>query len=114
MEVFTVKYMFLIYADPAQPDTPELMARYRAITEDAAGRGALRGGDQLHRSHAATTVRVRNGETLLSDGPYAETKEQIGGYYILECGDLDEALAFASSIPNAEGGCIEVRPIMGG
>ena len=108
-----MRYMFFIYANPAQADTPELIARYRACTEEAAARGALLASDQLHRAHTAATVRVRNGEALITDGPYAETKEQIGGYYILECDDRDEAIAFASKIPNAEDGCIEVRPIMG-
>jgi hypothetical protein len=104
--------MFFIYADPAQPDTPDLRARYDSFTQDVAGRGALRGGHELHRSGTATTVRLRRGETLSTDGPYAETKEQIGGFYILECADLDEAIELASKIPNAEDGCIEVRPIM--
>jgi len=109
-----MRYMFLIYADPAQEDTPDLIAGYEAFTRDMASRGAMQAGDQLHRAHAATTVRVRNGETLTTDGPYAETKEQIGGYYVLECRDLDEAIEFASRIPNAADGCIEVRPMMGG
>lgn len=107
-----MRYMFLIYADPAQPDSPDRGAAYGAFTQHVAGQGALRGGDQLHRSDSATTVRVRGGDTVVSDGPYAETKEQIGGYYILDCNDLDAAIAFAAKIPNAADGCIEVRPIV--
>ena len=107
-----MRYMFLIYADPAQPDTPDIIAAYGAFTQDVVSRGAMRAGDQLYRSDSATTVRVRGGDTLVSDGPYAETKEQIGGYYILDCKDLDAAIAFAAKIPNAADGCIEVRPIV--
>ena len=107
-----MRYMLFIYADPDQRDTPELMSRYSAFSEETVRRGVMRAGDQLHRAPAATTVRVRAGKTLTSDGPYADTKEQIGGYYILDCKDLDEAVGFASKIPNAEDGCIEVRPIM--
>ena len=107
-----MRYMLLIYADPAQPDTPEIIAQYNAFTEEATSRRALCASDQLHRANTATTVRVRNGRTLTSDGPFAETKEQIGGYYILDCKDLDEAIEYASKIPNAADGCIEVRPIM--
>ncbi len=108
-----MRYMFLIYADPAQPETSELIASYNTFTQQTVDRGVMRAGDQLHRANRAITVRVRNGETLRSDGPYAETKEQIGGYYILDCQDLAEAVEFAAKIPNAVDGCIEVRPIMG-
>ena len=100
-----MRYMLLIYADPAQPDTPEIIAQYNAFTEEATSRRALCASDQLHRANTATTVRVRNGRTLTSDGPFAETKEQIGGYYILDCEDLDEAIEYASKIPNAADGC---------
>lgn len=107
-----MRYIFLIYGDPKQPDSPELGARYIRFTQDVVSRGVMRAGDQLHRSHTATIVRVRNGKTLTTDGPYAETKEQIGGYFILDCKHLDEAIELASKIPNAEDGCIEVRQIM--
>ena len=106
-----MRYMLLIYADPAQHDTPELIERYRAFTKEVSDCGALSSSDALQRSYAATTVRVRNGKVVTSDGPYAETKEQIGGYYVLECADLDQAIAFAAKIPNAEDGAIEVRPV---
>jgi hypothetical protein len=70
------------------------------------------GGDGLQPAATATTVRVRDGERLLTDGPYAETKEQLGGFYMLECKDLDEALSWAARIPEAKTGSIEVRPVM--
>ena len=70
------------------------------------------GGDGLQPTATATVVRVRDGERLLTDGPYAETKEQLGGYYVLECKDLDDALKWAAQIPEAAFGSIEVRPVM--
>jgi hypothetical protein len=72
----------------------------------------LRGGDPLEGTETATTVRVRNGNVATTDGPFAETKEVLGGYYILDCKDLDEALGYAAKIPGAKNGAIEVRPIM--
>jgi hypothetical protein len=107
-----MQYTFLIYADPAQPVSPELSADYDAFTQMVVGRGAMRGGNELQRAPTATTVRVRGGRTLTTDGPYAETKEQLGGFYILDCKDLHEAIEFASQIPNAADGFIEVRPIV--
>jgi hypothetical protein len=107
-----MRYMFLIYGDPDEPDTPALMERYQAFTRDVADAGALRDSAQLQRAFAATTVRVRDGRTLTTDGPYAETREQIGGYYVLECGDLDEAIETAARIPTAADGAVEVRPFM--
>ena len=71
----------------------------------------LRGGEELGATQAATTVRVRNGETLVSDGPYAEVKEALGGYFLLDCASLDQALDWAARIPSAEHGAIEVRPV---
>ena len=70
------------------------------------------GGEGLQPTATATTVRVRDGERMLTDGPYAETKEQLGGYYLLECKDLDDALSWAAQIPEAKSGAIEVRPVM--
>jgi len=107
-----MRYMFLIYGDPEQPDTPELMEKYGDFTQCVADRGILRAGDQLHRSPSAKTVSVRDAQTVATDGPYAETKEQIGGYYILECKDIDEAVEIAAAIPNAVDGYIEVRPLV--
>ena len=87
------------------------MAGYMKFGEEMGARGVLTGGERLRPSSDATTVQVRNGEVLTSDGPFAETKEQIGGYYIVDCKDLDEAVEVASKIPGALHGSIEVRPI---
>ena len=87
------------------------MARYGSFAEEMNGRGLLQGGERLRPTSDATSVRVREGEVLTSDGPFAETKEQIGGFYLVDCKDLDEAIEVASKIPTAENGTIEVRPI---
>ena len=108
-----MRYMFLIYGDPEQPDAPELMAKYGEFTQCVAERGVLRAGNQLHRAPSAKTVSVRGGNTIATDGPYAETKEQIGGYYIIDCRDMEEAVQVAASIPNAADGYVEIRPIVG-
>jgi hypothetical protein len=80
---------------------------------EAAGKaGVLLGGEALELSNTATTVRVRDGERMLTDGPFAETKEQLGGYYVLEAADLDAALSLAAQIPEAQFGGVEVRPII--
>lgn len=113
-----MRYMFLIYvagSGDAQPDAAEaqeMMAAYGAFGDEVRERGVYEAGDALLPVRTATTVRVRNGQTLTTDGPFAETKEQLGGYYILNCKDMDEALEFAAKIPNARDGSIEVRPIM--
>jgi hypothetical protein len=87
-------------------------ARYREFAQSAARDGVLRGGEVLDRPSSATTVRVREGEMLLSDGPFAETKEQLTGYFVFECDNLDQALALAARIPGAREGAIEVRPLL--
>ena len=106
-----MEYLLMIYADPNEKDDPRLLEGYGAFTKEVGERGVLRGGNRLHRAPEAKTVRVRNGQTVTTDGPYAETKEQIGGYYLLDCRDFDEAVEFAAKIPNARDGCIEVRPV---
>ena len=112
-----MRYALLICTDETAMEalSPEegaaMMAEYMAFTEEAAQRGVLRGGDRLHPSTDATTVRVRDGEVLTSDGPFAETKEQMGGYFIIECNDLDEAIKIAAMVPGARHGSVEVRPI---
>jgi hypothetical protein len=88
-----------------------LMAQYEAFGQEMAARGVLQGGERLRPTTEATTVRVQGGEVLVSDGPFAETKEQMGGYYLVDCTDLDEAIEVASKIPAAAHGTIEVRPI---
>jgi hypothetical protein len=89
-------------------------AAHRAVLDETQHRGILRAADPLEASATATIVRVREGEVLVTDGPFAETKEQLAGYYILDCEDLDEALAWAAKIPTGcagAAGCVEVRPI---
>jgi hypothetical protein len=87
------------------------MAKYGTFMEEMGERGVLLGGERLHPTSDATTVRVRDGEVLTADGPFAETKEQIGGFYLVDCKDLDEAIEVAAKIPGAAHGTIEVRPI---
>ncbi len=106
-----MQYMLLIYSQEDGPDDPEVMRRYGAFTQEVREAGKMVAGDRLEPSTAATTVRIRNGETLTTDGPFAETKDVLGGYYLLECESLDEALAYAERIPAAEHGAVEVRPI---
>ena len=89
----------------------DMSPEYAAFMKDAAERGVLLGGERLRLTSDATTVRVRNGETLTTDGPFAETKEQLAGYFLVDCKNLDEAIDVASRIPGAKDGSIEVRPI---
>jgi hypothetical protein len=108
-----MKYIFLTYDDEAHParGTPERIAEYDAFTQSARAAGAMLDVSRLRPSDTATTVRVRNGDAATTDGPFAETKEQLAGYYILDCEDLDEALTYAMKIPAAETGAVEVRPV---
>lgn len=113
-----MKYLLMIYGNEAEyaalteAENAALIAEHDVFTEEAVRRGIMVGGEALEPSHTATTVRVRDGKTLTIDGPFAETKEQFGAFYILDCKDLDEALLMASKIPDARTGSIEVRPIM--
>ena len=113
-----MRYIALIYLDeklnpaPGSPEMEKLMADYYAYGDEVTRRGAFKAGDALMPVAMATTVRVRDGKTLTTDGPFAETKEQLGGYYVLNCKDLDEAIELAAKIPNARDGSIEVRPLM--
>ncbi len=113
-----MKYALLIYADETGWDTaPEeekasVYKAYDDFANEAVGRGLMRGGEELNSTATATTVRVRDGETLVSDGPFAETKEQLGGFFLLECKDMDEAIEMAAKIPGAKTGTIEVRPCL--
>jgi hypothetical protein len=113
-----MKFLCIIYNDESQyaNATPEdIAATFQAHGEfgEAAGKaGVLVGGEGLQPTATATTVRVRDGERMLTDGPYAETKEQLGGYYLIECQDLDDALSWAARIPEAKTGAVEVRPLM--
>lgn len=110
-----MRYLLLIYSDPShytklsEQEMGQLMAAYGKFTEEAAPQ--TQGAERLQPSTTATTVRVRKGDVMTTDGPFAETKEELGGYYLIEAKDLDEAIAVAAKIPTAEYGCVEVRPI---
>lgn len=112
-----MRYMFLVYTregEMSPEEMAEVMAGHRAVMEETARLGILHGAEPLEPVGTATTVRHENGKTLVTDGPFAETKEQLGGYYILDCKDLDEAIEWAKKIPTkcqGRQGCIEVRPI---
>lgn len=112
-----MQYLLLIYDDEskmAQKSPAEMgtfMADYRSFTQSIIASGAFKVGDALQPVDSATSVRVREGESLLTDGPFAETREQLGGYYLVEAPDLDAAIEIASRIPSAETGTIEVRPV---
>jgi len=113
-----MQYMMLIYwnqvADAEM--TPEEMEAqfeaYRNFTREVRERGAMLHADALQPIATATTVRMQGGKILTTDGPFAETKEQLGGYYLLDCQNLDEAIELAAKIPHAKDGCIEIRPVM--
>jgi hypothetical protein len=111
-----MQYLLLIYSREAEEATMEpaalrkMMDEYRSFTQSVVQAGQMRSCDRLRPTSAATTVRVRDGKVLTTDGPFAETREQLGGYYLVEAKDLDEALAIAARIPSARNGCVEVRP----
>ncbi len=88
-----------------------MYAKYRTFSDDAEKAGIVLGGAELASTRDATTVRVRDGETLVTDGPYAEVKEALGGYFLFECESMDEAVEYAAKIPGAEHGAVEVRPV---
>ena len=112
-----MKYLCLIYSDetmwPKLPkaETDSMMAEYMSFTESLKKSGQYLGSNRLQPTHASTTVRIRNGKLSTTDGPFAETKEQLGGYYLVEARDLNDAIQVASRIPSARVGSIEVRPI---
>ncbi|HKV58443.1 MAG TPA: YciI family protein [Ktedonobacteraceae bacterium] len=110
--------MLLIYGSEAdaatitQEERDALMQGHAIFANEALTRGMLTGGAPLQATHTATTVRIRKGKILITDGPFAETKEQLAGTYILNCKDLEEAIEMATRIPNALQGSIEIRPVM--
>jgi hypothetical protein len=112
-----MQYLLLIYQNEKSPAMTDPAARekmfldYRAFTQSIINSGNMKGGNALQPTSAATTVRVQNGKVLSTDGPFAETKEQLGGYYLVEAKDLDEALKLAARVPSAQFGSIEVRPV---
>lgn len=116
-----MKYLCLIYSDetdttvnpdPSTEAFQEMMAGYRNFGEQAGQAGVLAGGEALAPTMSATSVQLRDGDVITTDGPFAETKEQLGGFYLVECDTLDEAVSWASKIPHAATGTIEVRPVL--
>ena len=112
-----MQYLVLIYSEePAEaPDPAQIgavMEEYDAYTQMLRDRGAYVAGEALQPTATATTVRIRDGQTMTTDGPFAETKEALGGFYLIEAKDLDEALALGGACPGAKWGSIEVRPIV--
>jgi hypothetical protein len=113
-----VKYLLLIYGDESRWEEAGEEARaavyreYESAMAEMNRRGGLQGGAELDSTDTATTVRVRDGETQLTDGPFAETKEALGGYFLVEAGSIDEAIEYAALIPTARYGSIEVRPLV--
>jgi hypothetical protein len=112
-----MEYLLLIYSSEADSkkigaaEQAEVFQGYMTFTQDLTKSGKNKGGNALEQVVTATTVRVRNGKTTVTDGPFAETKEQLGGYYLVEAKDLDEAISIAARIPGAKYGSIEVRPV---
>jgi hypothetical protein len=113
-----MQYMLLIYGNEkdweerSEEEKRDQFQRYAAFSQALRERGAYVAGEPLRPVATATTVRIRNDETLTTDGPFAETKEQLGGFYIIDVDTIDEAIEWAAKIPAAEGGSIEVRPVM--
>ena len=112
-----MNYLLLIYTNEAQVAAMEpaalqtMMADYTDFTKGIVKAGQFKAGDRLKPTSSASTVRVRNGKATISDGPFAETREQLGGYYLIEAKNLDEATAVAARIPGARHGSVEVRPV---
>ena len=108
-----MQYMLLIYEDESNPPPDDAeMGKWFAITEEMRKAGIHVAGEALHPTSSATTVRVQSGDTVTTDGPFAETREQLGGFYIVDVDDLDAAIEWAAKMPNAHKGSIEVRPVM--
>jgi hypothetical protein len=118
MERTLMKYLCLIYDDEktmagmSKEESEKFMGDYFRFTEDIKKSGHYLAGDALQPVHTATTVRIRSGQTSTTDGPFAETKEQLGGYYLIEARDLNDAMQVAARIPSARTGSVEVRPVM--
>jgi hypothetical protein len=112
-----MQYLLLIYSNEAEyakidaGTGKKILGEYQAFTQSIIQSGNFKAGDRLQPTSTATTVRVRDGKTLTTDGPFAETREQLGGYYLVEARDIDAAIAIAARIPTARDGSIEVRPV---
>lgn len=109
-----MRYVLLIYGSEAlaQQERCALLRAHPVFLQEVQQRGLLAGGAALQPTSSATTVRIRDGKTMITDGPFAETKEQLAGFYILDCKDLDEAMAMAARVPDAVVGSIEIRPVV--
>ena len=113
-----MQYALLIYGDESQMPDPasevgqKMFNDYFAFDQALAAAGTKLGGEALHGTESATTVRVRDGETLTTDGPFAETREQLGGFYLIEADDLDAAIKVAADLPGSWYGSVEIRPVM--
>ncbi len=111
-----MKYIALIYSDPSVAPAPDpskvMLAEYQAANAVFLRDGIMLAGEALQPSSTATSVRVRNGKTETIDGPFAETKEQLGGFYMFDCANLDDAIRYAAMIPGAAHGTVEVRPVV--
>jgi hypothetical protein len=113
-----MKYMLLIYTPenggptPGSPEFDRQRKAWMDVSADMAKSGAMQSGDALESVSTATTVRIRDGEQVVSDGPFAETKEILGGFYVVDVPDIDAAIAWAAKLPNAPYGSVEVRPVM--
>ena len=112
-----MQYIVLIYGSEkgwgsmSRPDVEQMYAEYKKYSEELAKAGVMRGGSELKPTTTATTVRVRNGKRQVTDGPFSETKEQLGGYYLIDVPNLEAALDWAAKVPSAQEGSIEIRPL---
>ena len=106
-----MKYALLLYDNEKNADPDEDITPWHEFTDALMKAGVLRGGEALHPTPAATTVRLQGGRVVTTDGPFAETKEQLGGFYLIEVENLDEAIAWAARVPSAASGPVEVRPV---
>lgn len=112
-----MKYLLMIHSEErtvaamSEAELKQMMGEYLRFTEQITASGHYLGGNRLHPVASATSVRIRDGKRLVTDGPFAETREQLGGYYLVEARDLDEAIGLAARIPGARIGTIEVRPV---
>lgn len=114
-----MRYLLMIYAAESiqaksQAEQDSEMADYEAFGREISASNRLLSGERLHPTHTATTVRILNRDVLISDGPFAETKEQLGGFYIIQCNDIQEAIEIAAKNPGARTGSVEIRPLFEG
>ena len=107
-----MKYLLLINTPADAPAEPDMLDRHMAFAEAAGRRGQLVDGAELADVSTATTLRRHGAETMVTDGPHAETKEHLGGYYLVDCADLDEAISVAREVPLNDGGSVEIRPLV--